>query len=263
MARSSDRTPPIAAEIAALTAAIEAGSPQTLPLDKSYDSLDRLEDFFFAHLDDQLDANVGSYVGETLVANTGARWDPPRKADDRGRWGVIALPLIPKARFQPARLMMNVRRVRATLGLRDRTERYDIPRRRAALEALIANRDRELEGLRADLVELVGTAPPALDGGDETLAVLEQALKQLVAIHAPREQARRVRTRVILLLGELVQRAIGGSWAVCEEYNNADLGEFQSHGWAPSNVIRNIGPQRPPDLIKTELSMVIKGRSNK
>ena len=205
----------------ALTAAIEAGSPQTLPLDKSYDSLDRLEDFFFAHLEDQLDANVGSYVGETLVANTGARWDPPRKADDRGRWGVIALPLIPKARFQPARLMMNVRRVRATLGLRDRTERYDIPRRRAALEALIANRDRELEGLRADLVELVGTAPPALDGGDETLAVLEQALKQLVAIHAPREQARRVRTRVILLLGELehgshsVQRIDRSAWTTC------------------------------------------------
>jgi len=72
-----------------------------------------------------------------------------------------------------------------------------------------------------------------------------------------------VRTRVIFLLGDVVQRAIGGSWTVCEEYNNADLGEFQSHGWAPSNVIRNIGPHRPPDLIKTELAMVIKERSNK
>jgi len=256
-------------ELAALAEMIAQQQPDLLPLDRSYASLDRVEDFYQACLEEatgasaSLESRLACYVGATLAASTGGRWEPPRTKSDLGRASIVGLPYLARAKFYPLDVVRNFKRTRSAGYLRDATEIYDIPVRRALLAHLVANSDAKLAALHFDLRDLLGRDPGALDGSADSLAVIEAALKQLLAANAPRDLLRRIETGAVLYLGQIVQRAVGGEWTLCEDPDDADLGQLQMHGWAPITVIRNVGPNSRPNLLQTVLDLVIKARSNK
>ena len=45
-------------------------------LDQSFESLDRIEVFLRAHRDEL--ARVASYIGQTLIAHAGDKWEAPK-----------------------------------------------------------------------------------------------------------------------------------------------------------------------------------------
>jgi hypothetical protein len=229
-----------AADITTLIARCEDTSPATLPLDKSFESLDRVEDFLREHPEEQ--ARIARYVGETLIHHAGGRWEAPKPNSEDGDEPVVTkLAIIPKARFRPAGVTAKALRWSRSV-IRDDVERYDIEHRRAALAGQLARLPEELEALRADIGQLTGYTPDALDDRSDVLTAVEEALVALITKPAPRDEFRRTRARAVLWLGDLVQRRIGGEWTVCEDHKG-ELGEFEVDGWAPSRPVNNVAPQ--------------------
>jgi hypothetical protein len=256
-------------DVAALTARIERERPQVLPLDRTYASLDRIEDFYRSLLEaaadggKDVDAQVASYVGATLAAATGGRWQAPRTKADMGRAAIVGLPHLTRARFYPLDVVRTFRRTRSAGYMRDATEIYDIPRRRAELERLVADSDAVIARLRADLADILGRDPATLDGGRASIEMIENAFKQLVASNASPDLMRRVENGALMYLGEIARRAVGGEWTVSEDPDADDVGQFRMHGWAPVMAIRNVGPQSRPNILQAALDLAIKGRSGK
>jgi hypothetical protein len=253
-------------DVAELSGQIARERPDLLPLDLSYESLDRVEDFYGQQLEqgndstaDALNSRVASYVGATLVRSAGGAWELPRAKADMNRPSVIDLPNLPRARFYPIDVVRTFRRTLSAGYMRDATEVYDIPARRLYLDRLLANRDATLDQLYADLDGLVGRGRD--DDGLETVAAIEDALKKLVGEQAPPDRVRRLEDGATLYLGEIVQRAVGGDWSLCEDPDDADVGQVRISGWAPISVIRNIGPQSRTGLLQTALDLVIRART--
>jgi hypothetical protein len=257
-------------DVAALTQQVAHARPESIPLDRTYSSLDRLEDFYRLQIatpatpvgsSAELDSRLASYVGATLVQATGGIWEPPRTKADMNRPGVGSLPGLGRAHFYPIDVVRTFKRFRTPGYMRDTTELYDIPLRRANLDDFVANIDRTLVAWRDDLRRALGRDPGPLDGGRESLAMVDEALKQLMATNASRDLNRRVEIGAVASLGQIVQRAVGGEWTLCEDPKDGDFGQLHMHGWAPMSVIRNVGPDSRPNLLEGVLDLVIKGRS--
>ena len=253
-------------DVAELSGQVGRERADVFPLDLGYESLDRVEGFYRQHLEEgstsiaeALDARVASYVGETLVRSAGGAWAPPLAKADMGRPSVVDLPNLPRARFYPIDVVRTFKRTLSPGYMRDATEVYDIPARRRYLDRLVANSDATLDQLGADLDDIVGRDTP--DDGPESVAAVEDAFKKLVGEHAAPDRVRRLEDGATLFLGQIVQRAVGGDWSLCEDPEDADLGQVRISGWAPISVIRNVGPQSHPGLLQSTLDLVIRARA--
>jgi hypothetical protein len=265
---SEDRESPARAahdDVAELIDQVGRERPDVFPLDLGYESLDRLEGFYRQLLEQgstsiaALDARVASYVGETLVRSAGGAWAPPLAKADLGRPGVVDLPSLPRARFHPMDVVRTFKRTLSSGYMRDATELYDIPARRRYLDRLVANSDATLDQLQADLDDIVGR--DTLDDSPESVAAVEDAFKKLVGEQAAPDRVRRLEDGATLFLGQIVQRAVGGDWSLCEDPDDADLGQVRIGGWAPISVIRNVGPQSRPGLLQSTLDLVVRARA--
>jgi hypothetical protein len=231
--------------------------PQTLPLDRSFESLDRVEDFLRYRPEHK--ALVTSYVGETLIAHAGGRWESPKVGSDDGTDPLITkLSIIPKARFYPSEVVAFAL-LSPNWFIRDAVEHHDIDLRQKTLAALVANLPAELEALRDDIVTFTGRTPPPFDDSSGVLATVEDTLVSVLA--SGRDVVRRVRNRVVLLLGELVLRKIGGEWSISQDTRNDTVGDIQAHGWSPRRVVGNVGPQNRGLFVNTLPLVYQRGRT--
>jgi hypothetical protein len=253
-----------------LRAAVEAvRQPALLPLDLSYESLDRLEDYYRICLEGnatpdeqkQLRGSLSRYLGATLIEHTGGVWKIVRGSVE---------PLVGKlpqvtgkgSELDPAGPVLDFKRTRSPGWLRDATERWDLALRRRQLATLMAHTDDELAKLRDDVEELTGIQPSVLDGNPGALAAVEAALKRLITANAPRERRREVRSRAVLFLGTVVMKAVGhGEWMLCDDADNSNFGEFTVNDWAPSNTIR-VNDKTKPDHLLSNVTFQI-GRMSK
>jgi hypothetical protein len=251
------------AELVALEEVMRA---QQLPLDRSYESLDRLEDYYGLVLDGRvstdvavLETRLGRYVGTALAAHAGGTWDYARNKVDLGKPCITNLPGLGKSRFFPMRPVLVFKRTRRVGWLRDATEIYDLVHRRAQVARLLASVDAEVGGLREDMRELT-SAYPDLDFSVESVPFVERAVQALISHNSPREQRRRVRTRAVLYLGTIVQRALGGgAWTLCEDPDDEEFGEIVMHDWAPITAIRATAPHDDGHL-RRAIEFVIRSR---
>src|SRR5690606_1166638 len=163
-------------EIAALEAAIAARGGRAA-LDRSYESIDRLED----HLLDVLPALAGQereetlaraarYVGQTLVERAGGQWALRPRIRGRSEPCVLRLPDLGDYALFPRAVVNTFAQANAAGVLREETENYDLPHRRSQLAALLAAAPQELAAFAEDLREVSGEEVVALD---QSLSSLE------------------------------------------------------------------------------------------
>lgn len=256
-------------ELQALRSVVAAqGLPHLLPLDLSYPSIDRLEDFFALVLDGRatgidgdLEPLLGRYLGATLVEHAHGRWSASGAKDNRGQPGVTSLKDLGNYTFPTMGPIATFKRARIAGHLRDETEIHDLAHHRRQISQLIGSVDEEILALRADLTSLLGSDAGILDFSVESVGMIEEALKRLIESDADRDQRRRVRTRATLYLGAVVQHALGGGeWTLCESPDDVDFGQLRTHNWTPINLVRNTGPKRKPGFIRDNLEFVINAR---
>lgn len=231
----------------AKTAGVEA------PLDLSYESLDALEDALFALVPDDAEPRAWRglrdratrYVGATLIARRGGRWAVGGSAREGAP--VVEVPSLPKTRpFEPMGPVLNAVRLRVPGRLRDDTERWDLPRRRARLAELLARRDEELARFAEDVAELTGEKGAVLDRSADGLGLVQRAIVRSIEIDAPRDRRRRLRERAVLHLGTLHAPSASTEWSLREKPAYADFGEILVGDWCPAESLRAIGPSAPP-----------------
>jgi len=250
-------------DLEALRSAVAATARQDLsPLDGSYGSIDRLEDYFRLVLegsltgDERLPSQIARYVGATLIEHAGGRW-----ATERDREVVVDIPHRPRGTFDPLSEVLTFERLGTAGLLRDATEAWDATQRRADLAEATRDVPGAIDALRADLRAVLGRDPGAMDGSVRSLAALEEGLGALIASHAPRAQKRLLRGHAIVFLGQLLHDELGrGEWSVCEEPRHADLGQFRMAGWAPWDGMRAIGPRSKPGQLRANLRAAVAGR---
>ncbi|MBX3154851.1 MAG: hypothetical protein KF773_02540 [Deltaproteobacteria bacterium] len=255
------------AELEALEYDVRAqGATELLPLDRSYDSLDRLEDFYTMVLDgrgrvgsEQVEPRLGRYVGATLIERTGGKWDYARTKEHFGKPCVTNLPDLKKHRFFPLGPILGFKRTRIPGDLRNAVEVYDVPYRRAQVADILASLDTRIAALSDDIRDLTGEKP-VLDYSVASSAFLEAALLASLSRELSRERWRKLELGSILYLGTIVQHALGGgAWTLCEAPNEFDFGQLHMHGWAPRDVVRRMGPETQ-GIIKRTLDVVISSR---
>ncbi|GDX82148.1 hypothetical protein LBMAG42_39590 [Deltaproteobacteria bacterium] len=237
--------------------------PNLLPLDLTYDSLDRLEDYFLLVLggtvtaDDGLATRMARYLGDTLIKNAGGCWEGA--GDERV---VARIPRVRKEGFDALGPILEFRRLRIPGAVRDLTVIWDVAQRRRELAAATADPDANLGSLREDIEALTGADPGPLDDGTPAaLAALEEALKTLIIQKRTREARRRVHTRAIVYIGALFLRGLGrGGWSVCESPRDIDFGKFHAGDWAPLSAVRRVTPQQPAGLLQKNLETIIEAR---
>jgi hypothetical protein len=255
-------TEAVAADLAVL--ADEVGADVTL--DRTYESLDRLEDAMVARLDDRdprpplTIEGVASYVGSTLAARTGGRWEPPRKSAGLDRPCITRLPGLERARFDPLAVVRTFARIRSPGYLRDTTELHDVSLRTSQLSARVADLDTRIAAFREEAARLGGQAIPPPDNSSEATNAVDAALRRRIEPDVPRDLRRRLRDGAVMYLGSIVQRAVGGGWSVCVDPDDAEVGQWMIAGWAPMSVIRNVGPNSRPTLLHDVLGRAIAAR---
>lgn len=250
----------IPSELEALRAEVAAcGQGGLLPLDLSYESLDRLEDYLFLVVDSKakidlakLRSRGGRYVAATLVERAAGKWVASKK-DKKAV--VSGLPGARKAEFNVAPIVADVMRMRQHyVGyLRDDTEAYDLALRKRQLAELRDSAAARLQELRADVKALTGKDPGPLDGSVDSLTLIEVALKQTVTGRAPREQRRRMRAATVLYAGIILEKARKVTWSVSDRVGDRAFGWFLVNGWAPAYAVRFIAPESPAGKLKSQV----------
>ncbi len=254
-----------AAELTALRAAVG------VPLDLSYESLDRLEDYYRGVLEKSSDLKAlkvvnercARYVGATLAEHTKGTW--ARSTEPGIPAPSIAVPALKKRNFIAIAPVLNYRRLRIPGLFRDETELWDLPLRRAALQQLVARSKTELASLSKDIGDLAGRVPAKLDGSAKSLELVETTLKAVAGRGVTHARRRQVQQRVILLLGTLIAEAVGkGQWEVVEDPKYSNFGEFRIAGWSPAPIVRAIDAKAPAGTLHEALTSAIStGRTKK
>lgn len=255
-------------ELEALTADVtKVGRKDLLPLDKSYASLDRVENYYTLVLDKKVKADaskaeqrVARYAGATVIAQAGGRW--AAGSDDSDPFVVTKLRAAPKAVYLPLLRVGEIESYRLPGLLRDRTERHDLELQKQTIAALTGDLRGTLARLRADAKELTGSDPGAL----ETLADLsryERALVDVKAASASRELRRRIRNGAAIAIGNLMQAELGpATWTVEEDPRNIDFGAWTLLGARLSNTVERVDPKKP-DGLRTNVEKMIASRKKK
>jgi hypothetical protein len=253
------------AELEALRAEVQkAGRAQLLPLDRSYESLDRLEDFLALVLDKRVRADVATvqkrcarYVGATACERAGAKW-ALASDDDFDPLAVTGFTGAPAAELVPAVPVAEFADTRRTGWLRDATERFDLPLQRRLIAAMVANRDGVLAELRADMKQLLKKDPGPLDGKLDSLTPLYDAVLALDADTITREQRRKVRREAIFYYGCVLEQRLGkGEWSVDADAGTAQFGYWTIFKKWPELQIDAVGgPRNKPDSLRAAAELV-------
>ncbi|MGE0323299.1 MAG: hypothetical protein AB7K71_17410 [Polyangiaceae bacterium] len=256
----------MSSELEALRADVAAsGHRELLPLDLSYESLDRLEDFLYLVVDGKLKGDLaklwsraGRYVGSTLAERVGGTW-AASKSDKKAV--VTKLPGAAKAELSVGPIVADVMRLRHHFVgyLRDDTECYDLALRRRQLAELLSDPPARFRAVREDVKALTGTDPGELTGSLGSVDAIEQALKQAVNARAPRAQRRRLRANTILYVGTILARARKATWSVNERIGDPTFGWFKVGTWAPAQTVRFVAPESQPGKLRKQLEYRLPG----
>jgi len=228
-----------------------------LPLDRSYSSLDAVEDHLLGALPgqdktarDRLVSRVERYVGATLVANAGGTWAMHHGPRRRIEPCVTKLPELRRYEFEPAYAVNVAARTRRPGALREETEIYDVPHRRRQGDKLLATSADELAAFADDVRGLTGRAI-TLDLGLGTLDDVQEALTRLAVTSPTRDRRRQLWNRAALYMGAvLVHAAKRGRWALCIDPKRMEFGHLLLDDWCPMQSVRVIGPDSRPDLLR-------------
>ena len=227
------------------------------PLDRSYASLDRVEDYLGAALDsvrdserDRLVRRVERYVGVTLVEHTGAAWivhvSPTGRPDPR----VTKLPELKRYQFSPGLVVNIFTRTRLLGVLRDETELYDVPHRRATISRMLAEEAHELERFAEGVGALTGH-DTTLDGSVDSLDLVQEALANMWESGPSREYQRVVQARAVLYVGNVFRQSLGrGQWELCTDPARVEFGHLTIDDWAPITSVRVIRRTSRPALLR-------------
>jgi len=240
--------------------------PDLLPLDLTYESLDRVEDLFRDIIEgkaggapvDSTEPLVAAYLGQTLIDRAGGKWGVGGARDEfPGRPCVADLPQLGRFRFFPHQTAKAFRLYRAAGLLRDETEPYDVARLRERTQRELRDVEREVEALRADVGELTG-APAELDFSLDSLDPLARAVKKV----SGRDPWRRMRTRAALYIGETARRLAGrGDWTLCEDPVNVHYGHLRVAEWSPTATIVSVSAAGDDDLLRKSVVAAIEAMS--
>ena len=258
----------MASELDALRADVKkAGRPQLLPLDLSYESLDRAEDFYRLVLDKRVPGKLATvadrlvrYAGATLIENAGGEWAAgPTAAEPIC---VTKMKGVPKARFTPASRVKNFKPGRFVGGLREKTEAYDLPLQRGRIAELTGDVDSTIEQLRTDIEELTGSDPGALDGDLASVDRIEPAFLQVKANEASRELRRRLRAGAVIYLGHVLQSQLGkAEWEVEDGPRNSAIGAWKIFDYVLEPVLALVEPGEK-GVLRREVEDIVRDRKN-
>jgi hypothetical protein len=240
--------------------------PDLIPLDLTYESLDRVEDLFRDIIEgkvsgatvDSTEPLVATYLGQTLIDRAGGKWGVGGARDEfPGRLCVTDLPDLGRFRFFPHQTVKAFRLYGAAGHLRDETEPYDLVRLRERAARDLRERESEIDALRADVGELIG-APAALDFTLDSLGQLTRAIRRV----SGRDAWRRMRTRAALYIGETARRLAGhGEWALCEDPVNAHYGHLRIGEWSPTWSVYGASEPGDDDRLRRSVDAAVKGLS--
>lgn len=258
-------------ELDALRADVKkADRAQLLPLDLSYESIDRAEDFYRLVLDKRVSGvnaprtaeRLVRYVGQTLIENAGGAWAAGPRASETVC--VTKMKGAPKAQFLPTSKVELVSNSRFVGGLRERTEAFDLPLQKQRIAALTADPATTFQKLRADVKALTGKDPGPLEGDTASLDRLEPALLLVNANKADRDLRRRLRDGAFIYFGHVLQERVGkGEWSVEDSPNNADLGGWRMHGYLMARPLKLVTPKDPGALRKKMDELVVDHHGSK
>jgi hypothetical protein len=215
-------------------------------LDLSYESLDRVEDYYRGVVEatpempalKPTDARIASYVGATLAEHTKGTWSQSTQTERPV--AAIKVPGL-KRTFDPMAPVLGFARRRIFGLLRDMTERWDLRLRRATLARLVESAKQEAARLIEDVAQLTGQRVTTLDKSAKSVKLVEAALKAVAGNGVSHARRREVRERVVLHLGNLVAEAAGGGkWEVVADPELFNFGELEIAGWSPALVVRAI-----------------------
>jgi hypothetical protein len=224
-------------------------------LDKTYESLDRLEELLVAVKQGKqkgIDVEgikplAERYIGATTIQNAGGRWDLAKmKGEAKPRPCVVALPGLGDHQFFPYATLRGFLGAPIVGSLRDNVEKYELPRIQKEAERLVRDADKEIAALAKELDVKLDFSVDSLEPFGKAVAARFDK--------AGREERRRLRARGGLYLGELLRRKIGrGKWAVLDDPKLDQFGMLQFEGWASSINILTLGASKQPSALRTAL----------
>jgi hypothetical protein len=232
-------------------------------LDFSYESLDCVEKYYSKVLDASPTAEdlkrihtwLEHYVGDVLASHTKGTWTTD--AGNLGPQPAVKVPGIRSRKFHPMAPILEYRRLRRPGLLRDDTEKWDLPRRKKQLEALLASRDEEIARLRDDVEQITCKPIPRLD--ESSVDLIDDALRELSEADVTTDRRRQVKQRAALWLGTLAAEAVGhGEWTVVDDPKDGDFGQFRILNWAPARPVKFTTPKAPAGHLARNLANAIR-----
>lgn len=251
-----------------------ARRPELLPLDDSWEALDRLESYYALVLDgeiagdldpDILATRIGRFVGETLRKRVGGKWSFCRKSRDinYGKPCLTAIPGLPKSYcFLPLVVVAGYRRGRRLGWLRKETEINDIEKLRASFARFLDEKEARLGALSSYIESLARQELLPLDFSLESLERLEKllvlALDEEVAL--PSTGLEGLSDQISIYMGEFYRQSCGGDWELADDPKYVDFGwpHVRSQGYfPPRTIVENFCIRRKPGLLRsaTEAAM--------
>lgn len=244
------------AELEGLRADVKkADRPQLLPLDQSYESLDRLEDFLRLVFEGRVRVDADKarergarYFGATVAARTGGAWGLATD-DAYDPLCVSGAPAAPDAEIVPALVVAEFEDSESG-WLRDSAERFDIELQRRLIAATVANKSGVLAELRADIKKLTGSDPGALDGAVDSLPLLAKALVAADEESVSRELRRKVRNAATFYIGCAIEKRLGAdAWSVDDEFGTSDFGRWRIFGRSPQTPVEAVAAGGDPGIL--------------
>jgi hypothetical protein len=252
-------------ELEALTGDVrEAGRSDLLPLDLSYASLDRAEDFYLLVADKQVSLDkertkrrVARYAGATLVEHAGGEW---AAGDNERVPAVTKLHAAPHALVEPMARVWELEKFRYSGWLRDRIERNDVELQTTLITDLTGDPGGTLTELRAAAKALAGSDPGLLDA-TAALDRYQPVLAQAVLAGTSRELRRVIQRGTAIAIGELLQAELGRSaWTVDDDGRNVDFGAWSLFGINLTNLVERVEPEDAPGAVRLMVEKMIAKR---
>lgn len=215
--------------------------PNLLPLDLSYESVDRVEDLVgrvggklpSADAPGVIALQAARYLGETLRRHAGGAWAlAPKPRRDQGEFYLRSMAELPKAHgFNPLGAVSSFLASRYPGLLRERVERNDLSLRRAWFEAW-------LKGLETSLARLQRALPEvAPDVSFESVDRLQAALLGAYRRGVARDDKRALQGASARYLTEVLCRHVQTEPELCEDPQDIEFGTAVVGGFAPSRIV--------------------------
>jgi hypothetical protein len=247
---------------------------ELLPLDYSFESLDRIEKLYGLVLDRELACQVdwdifatriGSYLGETLQKRIGGKWSFCRKRTDinYGMPCLRQIPGLPKTYcFYPMVVVAGYGRSRRPGWFRKEVEEKDIERIRKQFTLFIAEMDLGLEDLKRYIDGLGIPELPPLDYSLESIDHLEHVLSLALdqKIEPPAAGFDWLAEQVARYMGNVRRRHAGGEWSLCEDPQDIHYGRPQIVFFCPASIVENYRIRRFSGLLRRITAKAIDAR---